>query len=297
MHTKDSTAPALKSSRFVKVIESPRDAMQGWKRLIPTKDKIDYINLLLKVGFDTLDFGSFVSHKAIPQMADTVQVLAGLARPIHDTRLLAIVANVRGAEEASTHPEIGYLGYPFSISETFQQQNTGASIAESFERVGAIQHLCKQSDKQIVVYLSMAFGNPYKDPYSHDLVLSWAHKLAAAGVGSISLADTVGLATPSEVFRLTSHLVSGLPSIEIGVHLHSRAGEESEKIAAALEAGSRRIDGALGGFGGCPFAQDELVGNLNTSDIVDYLSTHGYETHINSEALTEAKAMAAEIFV
>lgn len=297
MHTKDSTAPALKASRQVKVIECPRDAMQGWKRQIPTKDKIDYINLLLRVGFDTLDFGSFVSPKAIPQMADTEAVLAGLHRPIHTTRLLAIVANRRGAEEACSHPEIGYLGYPFSISETFQQQNTGATIAESLERVFDIHYLAKQSDKQLVVYLSMAFGNPYKDPYSRDIVHQWAHKLATLGVNSISLADTVGLATPSEIFNLTEHLVDSLPHTEIGVHLHSRPGEVREKVAAALEAGSRRIDGALGGFGGCPMAQDELVGNLDTSDIVDYLRAEGYETTIDPEALAEAKAMAATIFV
>jgi hydroxymethylglutaryl-CoA lyase len=297
MHAKDSTAPALKDSRQVKVIECPRDAIQGWKRLIPTQDKIDYINVLLKVGFDTLDFGSFVSAKAIPQMADTAEVLAGLHRPIHDTRLLAIVANRRGAEEAANHPEIGYMGYPFSVSETFQQQNTGATIAESVERVFDIHYFCKQSDKQLVVYLSMAFGNPYKDPYSHEIVHQWARKLAAMGVTSISLADTVGLATPSDVFHLTKYLVDTLPGLEIGVHLHSRPGEVQEKVAAALEAGSRRIDGALGGFGGCPMAQDELVGNLDTADIVDYLRAHDYQTHINSEALAEAKAMAGTIFV
>ncbi|TDX02221.1 hydroxymethylglutaryl-CoA lyase [Dinghuibacter silviterrae] len=297
MHTKDSTAPALKNNRFVKVIECPRDAMQGWKHQIPTAVKVDYINALLRVGFDTLDFGSFVSPKAIPQMADTEAVLAGLHRPIHDTRLLAIIANRRGAEEACSHPEVGYLGYPFSVSETFQLQNTGATIAESLERVFDIHYLAKQSDKQLVVYLSMAFGNPYGDAYSKDIVYHWAQKLAHMGITSISLADTVGLASPSDIFHLTKHVVDALPEMEIGVHLHSRPGEVSEKVAAALDAGSRRIDGAIGGFGGCPMAQDELVGNLDTSDIVSYLHAHGYETHINGEALDEARAFAGTIFV
>jgi hydroxymethylglutaryl-CoA lyase len=294
----NSTAPVLKDSKKVKLIECPRDAIQGWKRLIPTKDKIDYINLLLKVGFDTLDFGSFVSAKAIPQMADTLEVLAGIHRPIHTTRLLAIVANLRGAEEASTHPEIGYMGYPFSVSETFQKQNTGASIAESVERVKDIHHLCKQRDKQLVVYLSMAFGNPYGDPYSIELVHEWAQKIAdIVGVGSLSLADTVGLASPSQVYNLTKYLVEALPLTEIGVHLHSRPGEVDEKVAAALEAGSRRIDGALGGFGGCPMARDELVGNLNMADIIDYLHAHDFESGIDREALVEAEVMAREIFI
>lgn len=297
MYTNNSTAPALRDSAFVRIVECPRDAMQGWKRFIPTRDKIDYINLLLKVGFDTLDFGSFVSPKAVPQMADTAEVLAGIQKPIHHTRLLAIIANLRGAEEASTHPEIGYLGYPFSVSETFQQHNTGASIKESLERVHKIHHTCLQRDKQLVVYLSMAFGNPYKDPYSVEIVLQWARKLASIGIGTIALADTVGLATPEEVFTLTKSVVDALPGVEVGVHLHSRPGEGKEKIAAALSAGSRRLDGALGGFGGCPFAQDELVGNLDTTDIFAYLNSEGYQTRVNPEALLEAQAMASKIFV
>lgn len=281
----------------VKLIECPRDAMQGWKRLIPAREKIDYLNLLLKVGFDTLDFGSFVSTKAIPQMADTVEVLAGLQRPIHTTRLLAIVANHRGAEEASAHPEIGFLGFPFSISETFQQQNTGSSVAESVERVKDMHHLCKQRDKQLVVYLSMAFGNPYKDPYSMEMVFDWARKLAAMGITTISLADTVGLATPSEVYNITRTVIEGLPSVEIGVHLHSHPLAYEEKLAAALNAGCRRIDGAVGGFGGCPMAGSELVGNLDMVDVVRYLEATGYTTGVNHEALEEAEAMAAHIFI
>lgn len=297
MHIKDSTAPALRKSRFVKVIECPRDAMQGWKHPIPTAVKIDYINTLMRVGFDTLDFGSFVSPKVIPQMADTEAVLAGINRPIHDTRLLTIVANRRGAEDACRHPEIGYLGFPFSLSETFQQQNTGASITEAYERVFDIHYLAKQSDKQLVVYLSMAFGNPYKDPYSKDVVYKWAHKLSSVGITSISLSDTVGVATPEEIHALTHHLVTALPDMEIGVHLHSRPGGVTEKIAAALEGGSRRIDGALGGFGGCPVAQDELVGNIDTADIFEYLQKNGYETRIDAALLSEARRMAREIFV
>lgn len=281
----------------VKLIECPRDAMQGWKRLIPTGEKIDYLNLLLKVGFDTLDFGSFVSPKAIPQLADTTDVLRGLQRPIHATRLLAIVANYRGAEEASAHPEIGFLGFPFSVSETFQQQNTGSSIAESVERVKDIHHLCKQRDKQLVVYLSMAFGNPYHDPYSMELVLDWAAKLAHMGIGVLSLADTVGLAAPSEVYNITKALVDGLPSVEIGVHLHSQPLGFEDKVAAALNAGCRRLDSAIGGFGGCPMAGTDLVGNLNTGDLVQYLEGAGYTTGIDREALEEAQAMAGHVFI
>jgi hydroxymethylglutaryl-CoA lyase len=296
MFAQNSTAPFLKDSKKVKLIECPRDAMQGWKAFIPTKDKIDYINLLLKVGFDTLDFGSFVSAKAIPQMADTTEVLAGIQHPIHKTRLLAIVANARGAEEASAHPEIGYLGFPFSVSETFQQMNTGAGIMESLIRLKDIFFMCKHRDKQMVVYLSMAFGNPYKEDYSIDNVVHWAQKMAALGVSTISLSDTVGLATPSQIYNLTKTLVDLLPLTEIGVHLHSRPGEENEKIAAVLEAGSRRIDGALGGYGGCPMAQDELVGNLDTAAVISYLDQHGFDSGINHEALTEAQALASEIF-
>jgi hydroxymethylglutaryl-CoA lyase len=271
--------------------------MQGWKRLIPAREKIDYLNVLLQVGFDTLDFGSFVSPKAIPQMADTVEVLAGLRRPIHTTRLLAIVANYRGAEEASAHSEIGFLGFPFSVSETFQQANTGSSITESVLRVRDMHRLCKQRDKQLVVYLSMAFGNPYKDPYSVTMVLDWARRLAGMGITIISLADTVGLATPSEVYNLTRELVDGLPSVEIGVHLHSHPRGYEEKVAAAMNAGSRRIDGAVGGFGGCPMAGNELVGNLNTVDLVRYLEACGYATGIDHEALKEAGEMAARLFI
>jgi hydroxymethylglutaryl-CoA lyase len=287
----------MTETQFVKIIECPRDAIQGWKQLIPTKVKIDYYNLLLKVGFDTLDMGSFVSAKVIPQMADTDEVLAGLDRPIHTTRLLTIVANRRGADAASEHPEIGFMGYPFSLSDTFQQQNTGATMAESLERVKDIHHLCKQRDKQLVVYLSMAFGNPYKDPYSAELVREWGQQIAAIGVRVISLADTVGLATPEEVLQITRSLVAALPEVEIGVHLHSQPGAVGEKVAAALQGGARRIDGALGGFGGCPMAGNELIGNLNTTEVVRYLHAHGFSTGVDQEILAEAEEMAMKIFV
>src|SRR5436309_1445614 len=283
--------------RPVKLIECPRDAMQGWKDLIATEKKIEYINSLLKVGFDTIDFGSFVSSRAIPQMADTQEVIKNLEPGMSSTKLLAIVANVRGAEEAISFDKIDYLGFPFSVSETFQQRNTNSSIHESLGRVEQIQKICTQANKQLVIYISMAFGNPYGDPYSEEIVFSWVNKIVDLGVKTISLADTVGIAKPEQVFSITKYLVELLPQIEIGVHLHSRPDDWREKLEAALNAGCQRFDGALKGIGGCPMANDELVGNMNTEWMISYFGQKDLLKNLNKEALVKSVSIAEEIFV
>jgi hydroxymethylglutaryl-CoA lyase len=281
----------------VKLIECPRDAMQGWKKFIPTDQKIEYINSLLEVGFDTIDFGSFVSPKAIPQMADTREVLKELNVSSSQTKLLAIIANTRGAEEAVGYEQISYLGFPFSVSETFQQRNTNSSIAESLQRVHEIQQLCAAANKQLVVYLSMGFGNPYGDPWSADIVFEWANRIVDEGVKILSLADTVGLATAPQVFDITNHLVQKLPGHEIGVHLHSTAANRHEKTEAAVRAGCRRFDGALKGIGGCPMAGDELVGNMNTEWMISYFEEKKMLQPLNKAALERSLQLAARIFV
>ena len=229
----------------VKLIECPRDAMQGWKNFIPTEKKIEYINSLLKVGFDTIDFGSFVSAKAIPQMADTAEVVRSLESGVGNSKLLAIVANLRGAEEASVFDQITYLGFPFSVSETFQQRNTNSSIDESLKRVEEIQNLCIDKNKKLVIYISMAFGNPYNDLYDEDIVFNWVERLVELDIEIISLADTVGVATAEQVYDMTSYLVESLPATEIGVHLHSTSENWHQKLEAAVKAGCKRFDGAL----------------------------------------------------
>ena len=280
----------------IKLIECPRDAMQGWKHFIPTEKKIAYINALLKVGFDTIDFGSFVSPKAIPQMADTRDVIGNLELGISVTKLLAIVANERGAEEAVIFDQINYLGFPFSVSETFQMRNTNSTMAESLERVENIQNLCIKNKKELVVYLSMGFGNPYGDEYNEEIVFSWADQLAAMDIKIISLADTVGLATAEQVSSVTKYLVDALPETEIGVHLHSAAVNWKAKVEAALTAGCRRFDGALKGIGGCPMADDELVGNMDTELMIPYFEELKLLKDLNKEALKEASRLATEIF-
>lgn len=281
----------------LKLIECPRDAMQGWVHFIPTEKKIAYINALLQVGFDTIDFGSFVSPKAIPQMADTAEVLKGLQVDKEKTKLLAIIANQRGANDAVIFDEITYLGFPFSVSETFQQRNTHSSIAESLERVEEIQNLCIKNHKQLVVYLSMGFGNPYGDTYSEEIVFQWADKLAAMDIGIISVADTVGLATAAQVERVTGYLVNALPAVEVGVHLHSTIANWEEKLEAALKAGCRRFDGALKGIGGCPMADDVLVGNMDTEKMIPLFMERNLLNGIDEEALKKCMQMAAYIFV
>jgi hydroxymethylglutaryl-CoA lyase len=281
----------------LKLIECPRDAMQGWKNFIPTEKKIRYINSLLKVGFDTIDFGSFVSPKAIPQMADTKEVVSSLESVVSNTKLLAIIANLRGAEEASMFDRITYLGFPFSVSETFQQRNTNSSIEESLKRVEEIQNLCINKNKKLVIYISMAFGNPYGDAYDEDIVFNWVEKLVELDIEIISLADTVGLAAPEQVYDMSSYLAESLPSTEIGVHLHSTFENWQEKLDAAVKAGCKRFDGALKGIGGCPMADDELVGNMNTEWMINYFETKGIDPRINKNALLDSLAIAEEIFV
>ena len=238
--------------------------MQGWKTFIPTEKKIEYINSLLKVGFDTIDFGSFVSPKAIPQMSDTKEVLKGLKVESSKTKLLAIIANTRGAEEAVAYEQINFLGFPFSISPTFQQRNTNSTIEESLVRVDEIQNLCLQHNKQLVLYLSMAFGNPYGDEYSEEILLKWADEMVKREIKIISLADTVGVATPQQISIALNALVPKYAHIQFGVHLHSTEQNWKAKINAAYEAGCKRFDGALKGIGGCPMANDDLVGNMDT---------------------------------
>ena len=281
----------------IKIIECPRDAMQGWMNFIPTSKKIEYINSLLEIGFDTIDFGSFVSPRAIPQMADTKEVIKGIKAQGTSSKLLGIVANVRGAEDAAAYSEITYLGFPFSVSETFQQRNTNSSIAESLTRVQEIQNICIKSGKQLVIYISMGFGNPYGDIYSEEIVFNWVNKMVELGIKTISLADTVGLAKPEQVYSMTKYLVEKLPNVEIGVHLHSRPDNWREKIDAAINAGCRRFDGALKGFGGCPMANDDLVGNMRTEWMIDYFEERNLSGDLNKVALAKSLQLAPEIFI
>ncbi len=287
----------LMINQKIKLIECPRDAMQGWKDFIPTEKKIEYINSLLKVGFDTIDFGSFVSPKAVPQMADTKSVINSLEPALSNTKLLAIIANLRGAEEATVFDRISYLGFPFSVSQTFQKRNTNSSIMESLERVEEIQNLCIKTGKQLVIYISMGFGNPYGDPYSEELVFEWVNKLIALDIRIISLADTVGVATAEQVYDMTEYLVDSLPGIEIGVHLHAHPGNWKEKLEAASKAGCKRFDGALKGIGGCPMAGDELVGNMDTLNLIDYFEKYNLIEGLDKSALAESIRIANEIFV
>lgn len=277
--------------------ECPRDAMQGWKNIIPTAKKIEYLNALLKVGFDVLDFGSFVSPKAIPQMADTAAIIPHLETQNSSTKLLAIVANTRGAEEASEYGEISFLGFPFSVSETFQQRNTNSSMSQSLLRVQEIQDICEETQKKAVIYISMGFGNPYGDPWSEEIVFEWVDKIVSLGVDRISLADTVGVATPEQVERITKYLVNALPGVTVGVHLHSTMENRTAKIDAALKAGCIHFDGALKGIGGCPMANDDLVGNVDTEWMIPHFEQAGYKQWLDKEALAKASRLATEIFI
>lgn len=280
----------------LKLIECPRDAMQGWTKFIPTEKKIAYINQLLLVGFDTIDFGSFVSHKAIPQMADTKEVVKQLSLENTATKLLAIIANVRGAQEAAETHTISYLGFPFSVSPNFQMRNTNSTIEQSLNTVKEIKNICDKSNKEIVVYISMAFGNPYDDDYDEEVVLHWIDKLLGEGVQIISLADTVGIATPQQVSSVTKKVIDAFPQIETGVHLHSTSKNWRQKIDAALAEGCKRFDGALKGIGGCPMANNELVGNMDSELMINYFRQLGYCKQINSDALNRSIEMADEIF-
>jgi len=280
----------------IKITECPRDAMQGLHEFVPTDVKAEYINLLLKVGFDVIDFGSFVSPKAIPQMRDTAEVLSKLDLSSSSSKLLAIIANCRGAEDAAQHEDITYLGYPFSISETFQLRNTNATIGQAFENVQQINELCQRTGKKLLVYLSMGFGNPYGDEWNNDLVVNWANKLVAEGVGHIALADTIGIAEPAQISELYKLLTNEVKDAELGIHLHSAPHNWREKIEAALDAGCTSFDTALRGYGGCPMAKDELTGNIATENVISLLQERGIESKIDMRALQDALAYSTKVF-
>lgn len=281
----------------LKLIECPRDAMQGWANFIPSEKKIEYLNQLLKVGFDTLDFGSFVSPKAIPQMADTALVYDALDLDHTDTRLLAIIANLRGAETAINFPKIKYLGFPFSISETFQQRNTNSSIEEAFKTVEAIQNLCQKTDKEMVVYFSMGFGNPYGDIFNTEIVAGWTEKMSNLGIKIIALSDTVGVADDETISQLFTNLISHYSDIEFGAHFHATKDNWRMKIESAYQAGCRRFDGAIGGFGGCPMAEDELVGNINTQNMIQYFDNQGISLGLDKNELKKSVEISHNIFI
>ena len=280
----------------MKLIECPRDAMQGIKEIIPTDIKVNYINSLLNIGFDTIDFGSFVSPKAIPQMHDTAEVLKQLDLSTTKSKLLAIVANTRGAQEASSFNEISYLGFPFSISETFQQRNANSSIAESLIRVEEIQNLCVKNNKELVVYISMAFGNPYGDIWNSDIVMNWTKKLGDLGIKIIALSDTIGVSNPENISYLFSNIIPEFKNIEIGAHLHSTKEKAHEKIDAAYKSGCQRFDLAIHGFGGCPMAKDDLTGNLATEDLEHYFKTNNIPLNLNLDLLYKAYLHSWDVF-
>ncbi len=280
----------------MKIIECPRDAMQGIAEFIPTEKKAAYINELLKVGFDTIDFGSFVSPKAIPQMRDTAEVLQQLDLSTTKSKLLAIIANKKGAEQAVQFDEITYLGYPFSVSETFQKRNTNATIEESLVRMDNILEIAEKHRKKTVVYLSMAFGNPYNDPWHPDIVAQWSEKLAARGVQILALSDTIGVAKPDSIESLFTLLISELPQVEFGAHFHTTPATWREKIESAYQAGCRRFDTAIKGFGGCPMAKDELTGNMPTEKFLLFCQENNIETGIDNRQFERCMAMVPDVF-
>ena len=280
----------------VKIIECPRDAMQGVKNFIPTDLKAKYINAILSCGFDTVDFGSFVSPKAIPQMADTAKVLSKLDLSTTQSKLLAIVANTRGANDACHFDEITYLGYPFSISEIFQVRNTNKTIEESYMELQKIMNIAQKHNKQVVTYLSMGFGNPYGDPWNVDVVGQWVEKLTAIGVNILSLSDTVGTSTPETISYLFSNLIPAYPKVEFGAHLHTTPDKWHAKIDAAYKSGCVRFDGAIKGYGGCPMATDALTGNMPTEKILSFFTQHQADTGIKSLRFEGAYNVALEVF-
>lgn len=280
----------------IKLTECPRDAMQGLHNFVPTAVKAAYINLLLQVGFDTIDFGSFVSPKAIPQMRDTAEVLHKLDLSNTRSKLLAIIANYRGAEDAVKHEEITYLGYPFSISETFQQRNANSSISNSFDTVRQIKTLCGAKNKELLVYLSMGFGNPYGDEWNVEIVQQWTEKLVNEGIGIIALSDTIGIATPKQIRTIYPQLVNLFPKTEFGVHLHSTPDTWNEKVEAAYQSGCKRFDSALKGYGGCPMAKDDLTGNIATENLITYLESQNALSGLNMDKLQEALVYSGEVF-
>lgn len=280
----------------IHLVECPRDAMQGWPHFIATAQKVEYLNSLLQVGFHTLDCGSFVSAKTIPQMADTKEVIPKLDLNGTDTKLLTIIANLRGADDAVAFDEITYLGFPFSVSPTFQLRNTNSTMETSFRTVEALQNLCVKKNKKLVVYLSMGFGNPYGDVYNEGIVMEWMEKMVGIGIEIVSLADTVGLATPTQISFILNQLLSQYPNIELGVHLHSSPTNWLAKFEAAIRAGCNRFDGALKGIGGCPMANDELVGNMDSEKMIAYFEDKNLWKPMNSEALKHSLMLASSIF-
>lgn len=287
----------MNQQKSIKLIECPRDAMQGIHDFIDTDLKAAYINLLLKVGFDTIDFGSFVSSKAIPQLRDTAEVLAKLDLSSTRSKLLAIVANLRGVEAAVQHPEIHQLGFPFSISETFQMRNTNSTIAASLDTVKQMLEFCSQHEKTAVVYLSMGFGNPYGDPWNEEIVMHWAARLADMGVKILSLSDTIGVSSPERIKKILPGMIKAFDQVEIGVHLHSTPETRIEKIQAAYDSGCFRFDSALKGFGGCPMAADDLTGNLATEDLIWFLENKGENLGLNMEQWKAAVQLSNQIFL
>ena len=282
--------------QYVKIIECPRDAMQGIKDWIPTAEKAQFIQSLLSCGFDTIDFGSFVSPLAIPQMRDTAELLSALDLSKSKSKLLSIVANVRGAQDAVRFTEIDYLGYPFSISENFQMRNTHKTINQSLDQLNEILNIADSNNKVVVAYLSMGFGNPYGDPWNLEIVAEWTEKLASMGVRIISLSDTIGSSTPDTITYLFSELISKYPTIEFGAHLHTTKDKWHEKIDSAFHAGCKRFDGAIQGFGGCPMAKDELTGNMPTEKLLSYFTAKKIPTHINPMSFESAYNRASKIF-
>lgn len=281
----------------LKLVECPRDAMQGWKHFIPTADKISYLNALLKVGFDVLDFGSFVSAKAIPQLADTKDIIPHLDISDTKTKLLAIVANTRGAEEAVVFDEIAYLGFPFSISETFQLRNTNKTIAQSMVQVEEMQNLCIKNNKELVIYISMGFGNPYGDLYNADIAIDAVKKITDLGIRTVAMSDTVGLAQPENIEYLFRNLIPEFKDVSIGAHFHSTPEKRYEKIRAAYNSGCRSFDSAVNGIGGCPMAEDDLVGNLATESLISWCDQNNVNLNIDRDIFNHALKLASGVFI
>ena len=279
----------------LKIIECPRDAMQGIKAFIPTEKKVQYIQSLLRVGFDTIDFGSFVSPKSIPQMKDTADVLSRLDLSMTSSKLLAIIANTRGARDACKYPEIDYLGYPFSISENFQMRNTHKTIAQSIVTLSEILDLANHNNKEVVVYISMGFGNPYGDPWNVDIVAEWTERLSKMGVKILSLSDTIGSSDPKNIDYLFSNLISEYANIEFGAHLHTTPESWHEKVNAAFKAGCMRFDGAIQGFGGCPMAKDKLTGNMPTEKLLSYFTASKHNS-LNAMSFESSYNEATKLF-
>ena len=287
----------MTSDNELKLIECPRDAMQGIHEFIDTDLKAEYINSLLKVGFDTIDFGSFVSPKAIPQMRDTAEVLSKLDLSETKTKLLAIVANRRGANDAAQFEEISYLGYPFSISETFQLRNTNATIEESLVRVEQISEICSKANKKLVIYISMGFGNPYGDAWNVEICQKWVDHLADKGAKIMALSDTIGVANPGSISYLFSNLIPPYPDIEFGAHLHTRPDMWEDKVIAAYESGCRRFDSTISGYGGCPMAKDDLTGNMPTENLLYFFEKHNIETNLDKGAFINSLAISNKVFL